>query len=87
LLAGAHILGAFEHHVLEQVGKTGAAFTFVARADVVGDINGDHWCAVVFDGNHAQAVRESGFFPIHVRTTRLRESDTRTRASENQTEG
>ena len=43
----ADVLRAFEHHVLEQVGETGAPGALVGRADVVPEIDGDQRQPVV----------------------------------------
>jgi len=41
------VLGALEHHVLEEVGEAGAAGFLGARSDAVDDIDGDHGNGVV----------------------------------------
>jgi hypothetical protein len=56
VLAGADVLGALEHHVLEQVGEAGASDALVARADVVGDGDGEYRRRVVLRDDHAQPV-------------------------------
>jgi hypothetical protein len=69
--------------MLEQVRKTGATRSFVARADVVSDIYRDHWRAVILDRDYAQAISEAGLFKLDVgisgglseRDTRKREKD------------
>ena len=60
VLAGPDVLGALEHHVLEQMGEAGAALALVARADVVVDDDGEDRRRVVFGDDHAQAVLELG---------------------------
>jgi hypothetical protein len=58
VLAVADVVRALEHHVLEQMGEAGATGSFVARADVVGDVQCDDRGAVILDELHAQAVGE-----------------------------
>jgi hypothetical protein len=63
--------------VLEQVRKTGATGSFVARADVVCDSYCDHWRAVILNRDYAQTVSEAGLFPFDVGISgRLSERDT-----------
>jgi hypothetical protein len=50
------VLGAFEHHVLEEVGKASAAGQLVERTDVVPEIDGDQRKTVVFMRDDSQAV-------------------------------
>ncbi len=52
----SNILGAFEHHVFKEVRKTGAAFAFIARTDVVGDGERHYGRGMIFNSDHAQAV-------------------------------
>jgi len=64
----AHVLAffdvgrAFEHHVLEEVRKAGAAFFLGARSDIVDHVDGDHGQRVVARQNHAEAVIELVFW-------------------------
>ena len=44
---GVVMLGALEHHVLEQVSETGLARLLVLRADVVPHVHGDDGCRVI----------------------------------------
>ena len=60
VLAVADVVRSLEHHVLEQVGEAGAPGSFVARADVVSDVQCDDRCAVVLDELYTQAVGERG---------------------------
>ena len=59
MLARADVLGALEHHVLEQVGEPGAALALVARADVVVHRNCEYRGGVVLRNDHAQPVLEA----------------------------
>ena len=54
----ADVLGAFEHHVLEEVGEAGAAGALVEGADVVPEVDGDEGQAVIFVGDDGEAVGE-----------------------------
>src|SRR6185503_13569048 len=60
----SNILGAFEHHVFKEMRKTSATLAFVARTDVVRDGNCDYGCGMIFNGDHAQSVLQSGLFEI-----------------------
>ena len=62
MLALADVLRALKHHVFEEVREAGAAFFFVARADVVGDGDGISGRAVVLGKDHAQPVVELVLF-------------------------
>jgi hypothetical protein len=53
--------------VLEEVGETGATRTFVPRTNVVSDRHGNHGRRGILDGDHAEAVLESGFLEVHPR--------------------
>ena len=55
------VLGALEHHVLEQVRETGAPRLLVLRADLVPDVDDDLGHAVVLVEDHLEAVRQSYF--------------------------
>ncbi len=57
----ADVLGAFKHHVLEEVGEAGAAGALVERADVVPEIDGNEREAVVFVGDDREAVGQGEF--------------------------
>ena len=59
MLAGADVLGALEHHVLEQVGEAGAALALVARAGVVGDGDRVQRSVVILGDDDAQAVGQA----------------------------
>jgi hypothetical protein len=85
LLAGANVFGTLEHHVLEQMRKTGATGSFVARADVVCDVYRDYRRAVILHRDYTQTVSEARLFQFDVgiscglseRDTRKREKDYR----------
>ena len=49
-----------EHHVLEQVRKTGAAVRLETKADSIRHTNSERRRRVVFGDDHGQAVREFG---------------------------
>ena len=53
------VLGALEHHVLEQVGEARLARLFVLGADVVPDVDRDDGGEVVLGDDQAQAVGEA----------------------------
>ncbi len=67
VLAGAHVFGASEHHVLEQVREAGVARTLIAGADLVSDRDGVHGCEVVLGDNDAESVIERGIGELHRR--------------------
>src|SRR5207245_9732197 len=52
------MLGALEHHVFEQVRKTGTPGYLVGWADVVPQVDRHHWQAVILRENYFQAVGE-----------------------------
>ena len=52
----ADVLGAFKHHVLEQVREAGAAGLLVQRADVVPEVDSDQRQAMVFMRDDLQPV-------------------------------
>ena len=58
----ADVLGALEHHVLEEVGEAGAAGALVERADVVPEVDGDEGEAMVFVGEDDEAVGQGELF-------------------------
>ena len=58
---GAVVRRALEHQVLEQVRHAGLAVVFVARADQVGDVDGDGRFRGVREQQHLQAVRQAVF--------------------------
>ena len=57
MLARPDVLGALEHHVLEQVREAGAPLALVARADVVDDGDREHRRDVILGDDQPQAVR------------------------------
>jgi len=57
--------------VFEQVRKPRAAWSLIARADVVGDVDGNHRGVVIFDRDHPQAVCQARFFQINAYAARL----------------
>ncbi len=58
VLALAHVLGAFEHHVLEKVRESGMAHSLAVRADVVGDGDGVSGRGVIHGHDDAEPVVE-----------------------------
>ena len=60
----ADVLGAFKHHVLEEVSKPGAAGALIERTDVVPEIDCDERQAMVLVGKDDQAVRQSVLFVL-----------------------
>ncbi len=60
MLALADVLGALEHHVLEEVGESGSSLSLVARADVVVDGDREDRRGVVLGDDDAQPVGERG---------------------------
>ena len=42
------IFGAFEHHVLEKMGKSRKPGTLIGRSDVIPEIHGDERQTVIF---------------------------------------
>ena len=54
----ADMLRPLEHHVLEEVGETGPPGFFVHGADVIPEVDGYQREAMVFIGQHLQAVRQ-----------------------------
>ena len=54
----ADVTRALEHHVLEQVGETGAARGLLGRADVIPNIHADDGEAAVLVEDHLETVRE-----------------------------
>ena len=51
------VLGAFKHHVLEQMGKTRSAGFFVLRADVIPEVHSRDRQRVVLRKNDIKTVR------------------------------
>ena len=51
-----NIFGSLKHHVLEQVGKAGAAYLLITRADIVIKRDGHNRYGVVFAQNYAKPV-------------------------------
>ena len=60
----ADVLGAFKHHVLEEVGEAGAAGTLVEGADVIPEVDGYERKAMVFVGEDDEAVRQGELFVL-----------------------
>src|SRR6185437_17047762 len=52
------VLGALEHHVLEEVREAGAPSTLVQRADVIPEIDGDERQTMVLVRDDSEAVRQ-----------------------------
>jgi hypothetical protein len=63
----ADVLGAFEHHVLEEVGEAGAAGTLVERADVVPEVDGYERQAMVFMREDDESVGQGELFVLQLR--------------------
>src|SRR2546428_11113459 len=51
--------------MLEKVREPGAALSLVARADIVGDGEGNDRCAVILSEDHAEAVLELHVLKIY----------------------
>jgi hypothetical protein len=60
------VLGAFEHHVLEEVGEAGAAGTLVEWADVVPEVDCYEGQAVVFMREDDESVGQGEFFVLEL---------------------
>ena len=60
----AYMLGALEHHVLEEVGEAGASGALVDRPDVVPEVDGDEGEAMVFVGEDDEAVGQFVLFVL-----------------------
>jgi hypothetical protein len=58
----ADMLGAFKHHVLEEVGEAGAAGALVERADVIPEVDGDEREAMVFVCEDDETIGEGELF-------------------------
>ena len=56
------ILRSLKHHVFEQVGKSGPAFTLVTRAYVVINCDRNDRNGMIFIQNNAQAVIQTELF-------------------------
>jgi len=63
----ADVLGAFEHHVLEEVGEASASCALVERTDVVPEIDSDEGQAVVFVHEDDETVGHDEFFVLEFR--------------------
>jgi hypothetical protein len=61
------VLGAFEHHVLEEVGEAGAAGALVERADVVPEVDGYERESVVFVQEEDETIRHGELFVLEFR--------------------
>ena len=60
----ADVLGAFEHHVFEEVGEAGAARALVERPDVVPEVDGDERETVVFVHDDDETVGHDEFLVL-----------------------
>jgi hypothetical protein len=58
----ADVLGAFKHHVLEEMGEPGAAGALVERTDVIPEVDGDEGEAVVDMHEDHEAVGHRELF-------------------------
>ncbi|MNH29995.1 hypothetical protein D3C79_902620 [compost metagenome] len=56
MLLIADVLGALEHHVLEEVGETGLAHRLAGRAHVIGHVEVHQGVGLVRRQDHGQAV-------------------------------
>ncbi len=61
------VFGAFEHHVLEEMGEAGAAGSLVERADVIPEVNGYEREAVVFVHEDDETVGHDVLFVLQLR--------------------
>ncbi len=68
-----HVLRALEHHVLEEVGKAGAAGLLVLRADVVPQVDVYGGQLVIFMEDDLEAVRERVLLELQLGHALLRE--------------
>ena len=66
-VVGVVVLGALEHHVLEQVGEPGAARPLVLRTHVVPDVDRHHGDGVVLVQDHVQAVGQGVVLELQLR--------------------
>ncbi|EGF30136.1 hypothetical protein IMCC9480_2095 [Oxalobacteraceae bacterium IMCC9480] len=60
--AARHVLRGGEHHVFEQMRKTGQAGRFIGRTHVVPEIDGRQWQAVILDQDDVEAIGQCVFF-------------------------
>ena len=60
----ADVFGAFKHHVLEEVGEAGATGALVERTDVIPEVDGDEWEAMIFVHEDEQAVGHDELFVL-----------------------
>jgi len=58
------VLGAFEHHVLEEMSEAGAAGALVEGADVIPEVDGDEREAMVFVHEDHETVGHDKFFAL-----------------------
>jgi hypothetical protein len=63
----ADVLGAFEHHVLEEVGEAGATGALVERADVIPEVYGHERQAMIFMQEDDESVGHGVFFVLQLR--------------------
>ena len=62
----ADVLGAFKHHVLEEVSEAGAAGALVERADVVPKVDGYEGEAMVFVSEDDETVGQGELFVLEL---------------------
>ncbi len=55
-LSHAHVLGALEHHVFEEVGEAGAALALILGAHLIANANRVYRRVVIFRDDHAETV-------------------------------
>jgi hypothetical protein len=67
-----HVLGALEHHVLEQVREARTPDLLVGRSHVIPEVHRDHWQPAVLDEDHLEAVRQAVFLELDVRCDQRR---------------
>jgi hypothetical protein len=76
------VLGAFEHHVLEEVGEAGAPGALVQRADVVPQVDRDQRQPMIFPEDDLKSVRQRVLLILEIgnlERRRLRSRESRNR--------
>src|SRR5688500_15312824 len=66
---GLDVLGALEHHVLEEVGEAGPPRSLVLRPDVIPHRHVDDRGRMILREDHAQTVRQRGYLILELRRT------------------
>ena len=67
VLFGPHVFGAFEHHVLEEMGETGPAGALVLRSHVIPELQVRDGRRMILEQDHGQAVLERRDFVVQRR--------------------